>query len=185
MIWDSRYWKTDLLKYARDLRRRRTQRRWSDSSFARIERNVMLGFYAIRKLIDAHKLSTHLVEQLISFSCFPSKGTRVTLFNSSCVDKHYDFGKKAELKKDLVFVCNQVIHSFVFEFEILAKGSLAGILVSSDRERCKRLFRIPVGEVIRIFERTGNDYPHSMAAEFCEKRGDYVVSQQGRTAGCP
>lgn len=112
-----------------------------------------------------------------------SKGTGSG--TASRVDNHYDFGKKAELKKDLVFVCNQVIHSFVFEFEILAKGSLAGILVSSDRERCKRLFRIPVGEVIRIFERVGNDYPHSMSAEFCEKRGDYVVSQQGRTTGRP
>lgn len=176
MIWDSHYWKDDLLKYARDLQRRKSQRRWSDGSFARIERNVMLGFYAIRKLIDARKLSTPLVEQLIPLSCFPSKGTRVTLFNSSRIEKHYDFGKKAKLKKDLVFVCNQVIHSFVFEVEILPRGSLAGFLVSSDHERCKRLFRIPVGEVIRIFERTGKDYPHFMSAEFCEKRGDYVIS---------
>jgi hypothetical protein len=56
MIYESHYWKDELQAIAKKLRRRRAQRRWSESSFANLEKEVMVGFYSVRKLYEASKL---------------------------------------------------------------------------------------------------------------------------------
>lgn len=178
MIWESRYWKDELLRYARDLRKRRLQRRWTEDSFGRLERNIMLGFFTIRKLMDSRRLSDSTMRLPIKISRFPGKGTHVTLFNSSQVDKHFDFRSQTDIAESLLFVCNQVIHSYVFEFENSPNGSLSAVLFTSDRHRRRHLFRITVGSLIRLFDRVGRDYPTHMTATFSAEKGDYVVHQK-------
>jgi hypothetical protein len=60
MIHESHYWKDDLLKSAASLDRRLTQQRWYDGTFADVEKKVMLGFYAIRKLTERNVSMTLL-----------------------------------------------------------------------------------------------------------------------------
>ena len=57
MIWESAYWKEELLRQAEDLKKRSTQTKWSERSLARLEKTIMIGFYSIRKLIEAKKVS--------------------------------------------------------------------------------------------------------------------------------
>ena len=57
MIAESYYWKRELLRVAARLRRRLTQRRWPEASFSVVEMDLMVGFYAIRKLAEAKKIS--------------------------------------------------------------------------------------------------------------------------------
>ncbi|HEX9938589.1 MAG TPA: hypothetical protein VGB15_15735, partial [Longimicrobium sp.] len=78
MIWESSYWKEDLLKQAEALRKRTTQRRWPEISFARLEQAVMLGFYSIRKLVEARKLSDHVASSAIPVTTYPPTGKPIT-----------------------------------------------------------------------------------------------------------
>ena len=65
MIWESAYWKDDLLRAACILKEKRHQKLWRESSMARVEKTVMTGFHIIRKLIEARKLSDALMHQTI------------------------------------------------------------------------------------------------------------------------
>ena len=52
MIYDSFYWKEPLLQTANWLRRVRLSERTSERTYVRVEREVFVGFYSIRKLFD-------------------------------------------------------------------------------------------------------------------------------------
>ena len=53
----------------------------------------MVGFYSIRKLIEARKLSDDLIARQIRVTQFPSiEPARVTLLNWHKLDKHYALG---------------------------------------------------------------------------------------------
>ena len=53
MIFETNYWRLELERLARRLKRHMTQSRWLASSDASVEKSVMLGFYSIRKLLEA------------------------------------------------------------------------------------------------------------------------------------
>jgi len=178
VIGESSYWKEDLLRSGVDLRRRQKQRRWADSSLARVERILMLGFYSIRKLIDARRLSDSTMARPIRISVYPSTGTRVTLLNASQIEKHYKLERESHVERSLLFVCNQVIHSYVFQFELLESGALSAILFASDWHRGSGLYRMDMGQVIETFTRVGKDYPNTMTATYSKEKGDYIVRQE-------
>jgi len=70
MIIESRYWKKELLKIADKLSKRLIYRkRWSEAQFGTFEKEIMIGFYIVRKLIEAKKISNvHNRKFLASFS---------------------------------------------------------------------------------------------------------------------
>jgi len=88
MIWEP--WKRELSSVAESLQRRRTQRRWTPSSFYRLEIELFGAFYAIRKLIEGRKLSDDVVGRTVSVETYPSRGKPIHLMNWDKVDELYD-----------------------------------------------------------------------------------------------
>lgn len=183
MIDDSCYWKNDLLKQADALRSRKSQRRWPEASFARLEQTVMLGFYSIRKLIEASKLSNSTFEQELPLATFPSKGKNVTRMNSHKVAQLYDFASPSADSRDILFLCHQIVHSFVFMPAFNEYGRLNAILFTSDRHRNQRLYSMTVDQVIHLFDHAGNDYPNEVRMVFNPKTKDYDVTATMHTGG--
>ena len=80
MIWESQFWKEDLARLALQLKKRTGQRRWSERSLAKLEKEVFIGFYAIRKLLESKKLSERLTKTQIPIETFPYTGAaRITI----------------------------------------------------------------------------------------------------------
>ncbi len=175
MIWESKYWKADLLKQAAELRRRTTQRRWPEASNARCEQAVMLGFYSIRKLMDSGKLTDAVANSTVSAKSIPCKVPVVHLLNAHRVDEIYDWERPKRQPLRLRFLCNQVIHSYVFFLIFDDEHRLSGFGVSSDKDRCQRAITVPVAEVIRLFIQVGHDHIASARYRFDESKGDYTV----------
>lgn len=175
MIYESGFWKDDLLKQAKVLRSRMTQKRWTENSFARLEQTVMLGFYSIRKLSEAKKISDSVANKGITVKSYAWKGKLVTKMNWGDIDKLYDLDAAQPTTKNLMFFCNQFVHSYVFVTSFDDKNCLDGIFVSSDRERHKALYLIEMLQIIDFFEQIGNDYPSSASFIFDEKLGDYRI----------
>ena len=163
MIYESRYWKDDLLKAASDLRRRRRQKRWVDASFARLEQRIMLGFYGIRKLRDSRKVSDRLRYRSVPLEEFGSTGKAVDLRSRTEIDEVYEMGAPRTTTKPLDFVCNQIIHSYVFTPGFDEEGFLADLYFASDRQKDLGVFRIDIDEIVSVFEEVGNNYPSSFS----------------------
>ena len=66
MIDDSVPWKNELLRIAGRLERRRSQKRWTGKTSFLIERDIMVAAFAIRKLIEAHKLSDDVTSHQVA-----------------------------------------------------------------------------------------------------------------------
>ncbi|MBD2202389.1 hypothetical protein H6G33_36155 [Calothrix sp. FACHB-1219] len=175
MIYESGFWKDDLLKQAKFLRSKMTQKRWTENSFARLEQNVMLGFYSIRKLIEAKKLSDSVVNKCIDVNAYTWKGQPVTKMNWGDIDKLYDLDAAQPTTNKLVFFCNQFIHSYIFVTSFDENNCLNGLFISSDKKRHETLYFIEMRHIIDLFEQVGNDSPSSASFIFDEKLGDYRV----------
>lgn len=53
MIWESCYWKQPLLEMAGRLQHLKTASTLSDQELAQVERDIFIGFYSVRKLLEA------------------------------------------------------------------------------------------------------------------------------------
>jgi hypothetical protein len=176
LIWESKYWKDDLLRRAQDLRKRSTQKKWFESSFAKVEQSIMIGFYSIRKLIEAKKLSDEISDMRVQLPSYPSKVNPITIMNWHKFDKLYDLNSKLETDLSLLELCHQFVHSYIFIPELYTQGGLRGIFFASDRARLKRLYFIDIQEIISIFQLTGSNYPSRITMEFDSSTQDYDVS---------
>src|SRR5690606_37513076 len=131
MIWESQFWKDDLCKKAAYVLRRKEQKHWSESSLARLEQQLMLGFYAIRKLHEAAKLSSATMRRQTSLLGFPWLGKSVTKLNWHNVQSLYHFSAQTSESRDLLFLCHQFVHSFVFVVAFDDDNRADGILFTS------------------------------------------------------
>jgi hypothetical protein len=179
MIWESAIWKNDLLSCAKRIRKLIQRRSPSERAIANLEKDVFMGFYIIRKLIEAHKVSTANEQMLLSCRKHPAKGKRVTFRNWHRIDELYNFPGGSEHRESLRFFCNQIIHSYVFMPITTAKtGPVASIVFSSDRDRQKHLYELSIRDIVNTFELIGNDYPANVRMTYDKAKGDYLVQSQ-------
>jgi len=176
MIWESSYWKEDILRQADALKKKTKQIRWTDRSYAQLEKTVMLGFYSIRKLLEAKKLTVGVIKTKLPVIFFPSLGEAVTLLNWHRFERFYNFDTPNEQTRSLQWFCNIFVHSYIFSPAFIERGSLDGIFFNSDHIRNEALFYVHIQDVINLFETVGND-----SAAYAEKyslnkeKGDFEV----------
>lgn len=175
MIYESSFWKDDLLKQAKFLRSKTNQKRWTKSSSARLEQSVMLGFYSIRKLNEARKISDSVSSQEIVVTAYKQKGQTPNRLNWLDINKFYDLESSQTATKNLIFLCNLFIHSYIFREYFDTEGQLKGVFVNSDRERHQMLYELEIEQIIKIFEQVGNNYPTSIVFKYDERKQDYDV----------
>lgn len=178
MIWESSYWKEELLRLADKIARRRRQRRFSERSLANLEKEIFFAFYAIRKLIEAKKLTQRVVNRSISVKAYPTTSKGVTIFNWGGagyeIEKYFDVTKGTRDKVTLSFLCNQFIHSYIFIPEFSGNG-LARILIASDHMRKRKLYCVKIGVIETILRKIAFDRVFRVRAIYDSQIGDYVL----------
>ena len=70
MIDDSIPWKESLLNIADALDGRRSQQRWSRRTNFLLERDIMTGAFAVRRLVESNKISDEVVDGRIVVDSF-------------------------------------------------------------------------------------------------------------------
>jgi len=173
---ESCYWKEELKRIAKSIRRTERPARWSERALCIVERDLMLGFFMVRRLIELHKVSTLTRNfQMRVFSC-PTRGKHVTRLNHHRIDELYNLDNEERQTKKPLYLSNQFIHaytSFVMRDE---SRNWSDVYIVSDFDRNDCIWRIPVAEVHRLFTIAAQDYPHSIQEVFNEEQGDYNVS---------
>ncbi len=160
MITESYYWKKALLAGAKVIRKRMDAEDISEAQFARIERKIFIGFYAIRKLLEATgKVSAETRVMKIALKRYEKRADQpiVDWYNRSEFWELYDLDNAALELRDLLYVAHRMVHSFIF---ILSGDDYGhGAFFTSDRDKDTRLNFISTDEIIRVFEVVGQDYP--------------------------
>jgi hypothetical protein len=152
MIWESSYWKADLLRRAAWLKQKQKQDRWSEAAFAALEQQVMIGFYCIRKLSEANNPPPRLAKKNVRVDAFQFNGQPVDSTNWDMVGLHYSLNQKTHLQASVIWLCHQFVHSFVFVPSFRGPyGPLDGIYFNSDREKHKFLYRVTIRTIVSLF----------------------------------
>ena len=73
MIWESADWKKPLLSSAKWLRSVRLSERTRESTYVRIEKEIFFGFYSIRKLFEALKVSDSTRTFMYDLAWYPNR----------------------------------------------------------------------------------------------------------------
>lgn len=168
MIQVSNYWKEDLIKLADKLLLRMVQKRWGEKNFFTLEKEIFLGFYSVRKLIESKKVSDSLTNKSYVVQKLNFVGNPETIIPKSA-DSDFNLIRDTE-KTSLttVQICNQIIHSYHFIPFFPNGENLIGFFVCSDFERKKCLYLITIFEVADIFKAVGQNYPDRIAIKRLE-----------------
>jgi hypothetical protein len=183
MIHESYYWRAELIKLSKKLSKRIPYKRfWTDAQHGAFEKEIMIGFYIIRKLIEAQKLPNAIIATKINGHRFPNNGTNVHLMNNHRFYDHYEFDNGKTEKFDLKFLINQIVHSYIFspEFDITeddGKMTLTAILFCSDDQRNKWIYELKFLSIINLFEKIGNSHVTNAHLTFDVNKKDYRITQ--------
>jgi hypothetical protein len=142
---------------------------------ARLEQTFMLGFYCIRKLIEAGKVSATTVRRAVPLFRFEPTGKAVTKLNWDEIDSLYRLEAPRGGSMELRELCHQFVHSYVFIPSLGESGGLEGVFVASDRQRRKDLLYVTLDDIVQAIEAVVDDDPEVVEMQFDPTIGDYQV----------
>jgi hypothetical protein len=166
MIWESHYWKRDLEKDA-DIIERWAKKKRSIKQDVLLEKKIFLAAYAIRKLIESHKICDHLTKTKV-VAVKKIKGINfeqeITLLNNHHLDKFYNFDDFKTTRIHLYTFASSIIHSLIFDFKVSGEQIVGGFFVASSfnanpenasprREKADRyMFEIQLSDFIVVLK---------------------------------
>jgi hypothetical protein len=142
-------WKEELVKVADRLESKTKQRRWTARTDYLIERDFVVGAYALRKLIAARDVSNAVTHAPIPVRRFvvnaippPSAGD---------ISEFYDFDNGSRKTLSIEELCDEILHSFVFEFCCGETDDLFdGIFLSSERNKNEFVYLLLASDFIAL-----------------------------------
>jgi hypothetical protein len=140
MITESSFWKKPLLVGAKVIRKHMDAEDISEAQFARIEREIFIGFYAIRKIFEATgKVSAETRAMKVALKRYEKCAAQPTVdwYNRSEFWELYNLDNAVPELRDLLYVAHRIVHSFIFILSGDDNGH--GAFFTSDRDKDTRL----------------------------------------------
>jgi len=102
-------------------------------------------------------------------------GRQVDYRNRWEVDELFDLKRPLSETRDLAFLCNQFVHSYIHLLEVGESQEVEGVFVASDRARSDRLYFVSREQIVRIFRTVGSDYPTRQRSHRNAQTGQWEV----------
>ena len=157
MISDSVPWREHLWRAAAALEKRASSASWTERTSFLVERDLMNGMFAIRRLIESAKTSSNLPKERVSCGMHPLTGRVPRIYDRWSFWEHYNMESKQQTQLAVRELITLFIHSFVLDFHPTSEHGPAMIWVVSDRDRHKRLYSVAFEPVIDLFRRVGSE----------------------------
>lgn len=176
MLNESAPYKKYLLRQAKKIRRWHEQNAWTDSRLEEFERDIFHAFFTIRKLGESRKLSDAVVARLIPVQKCRPTGKKVTLISRHEVRELYDLNHPAKTTRTIAFLCNQLIHSYVFSLFVDAGRGTSSFYFSSDREKRLGLYRMTRGTFCNLLLMVGSNCPSTIHLTYDASKTDFSTA---------
>ncbi len=151
VVDDSIPWKDELVKIADRLEAKTKQTRWTDRTGYLIERDFMVSAYALRKLIESHKVSDRLGQRHIPVRRYDQRGNPPDPLYPADITDSYDFENGRRRTLSVVNLCHEIVHSCVFTFCCGETTDLFdGIYVSADRHKNRYVYLVLASDFIAL-----------------------------------
>ncbi|TNF11679.1 MAG: hypothetical protein EP320_14115 [Rhodobacteraceae bacterium] len=163
MILESYPWRRLLAKTAKRIRKVKAHRRVRNDTLDVLEMEIMIGFFSIRKLIEARtKLPKEVTELEVCISRSPSLKP---LGNYQRYDyfEHFNLITALPARVKLTYLANQIVHSLVFAFTFTEMGKVEGIHFVSEKDQRKFCNYISLESVADLFDEVAGAFATSFA----------------------
>ena len=155
---DSFPWKDELVKIADRLEAKTKQKRWTDRTGYLIERDFLVGAYAMRKLIDSHEMSDELRGRQFPVRHYALTGNPPDPLSPDDIADSYDFENGLRRALSVVDLCDEIVRSFTFSFCCGETTDLFdGVYVSSDRDKNEYVYLVLASDFIAMCGDIGTD----------------------------
>ncbi len=131
--------------------------RWTTRTGFLVERDLLVGMFTIRRLIESAKTSSFLPRERVSLRMHPLKDRVPGIYDRWSYWEYYDMESKRQTELTVHELVTLFIHSFVLEFYPSSEHGPAMIWVVSDRHRHKWLYSIPFAPLVGLFRRVGDE----------------------------
>ena len=175
---ESCYWKEELKRISTLVQPVARPSRWTERRHCVIERDLMIGFFIVRRLIELHKVSPKVRAFPMEIYSSPNLGRNVTLLNRGDLDGLYDISNERKQTKKPLYVSNQFIHAYTSFVARDESRNWESMYVFSNFDRTDCIWRVPIITIRALFDLTSSDYPHTMSFTYNEQKRDYDVSSQ-------
>ena len=155
MSMSSHSWKLSLEHQARILEELMGGHRQSDATTVRLEETVVVGCYAIRRLINGFLLPECHRNRPVTLSAFPRLPHNTPQLGDEPLRLRYNLEAGHPEQHDPLFLCHQVLQNCVFEPWLTGEDLLNGIYVTSDHHRKIALYGIGLGTLHDLFHQLG------------------------------
>ena len=172
---ESRYWKELLSATAKELSWRKSPKRLTQRRCEIIERDVILNFFIIRRLIELSRVSRKTIDfEFEVFSC-PFNGRKMSPIDRIGIKKSYDLENEKPITKKMMYIANQFIHSSLFLITSDNTRNWHSFYVVSDYDKSDCIWRVPVIQVQNGFKLALNDYLEGFSYVYDKKNDDYKI----------
>ena len=172
---ESRYWKEILQKTASELDRQKKPKPLTQRRCELTERDVILGFFVIRKLVELSRVSKLTVDfEFNVFSC-PFTGRSMSPIDRHGIEKSYSLDNESAVSKKMLYVANQFIHSSLLLITVDETRNWDSFYVVSDYDKKRFIWRIPVQQIAKAFKVASKDYLESFKYEYDKKHDEYGI----------
>jgi hypothetical protein len=161
MIFDSAPWKAQLARDADELEVA-AKRRSSGRRGVLIERTVFLGAYAIRKLDDATKLSSGVLDEPLEVKFHATRRAGFSSARLMDLGDFFEVDKPVKRQLPRRRLLNIIIHSIVFLPLLGARERCQGFFVTSDHSVKDGLYMVELAEFTKLMRIAAEDFPSVM-----------------------
>jgi hypothetical protein len=153
-MYESLPYRDELARYAKEFEKRRKRQMWRESSLAKAERTLFVGFLFVRKLIECKKVMDRCARSSAEIGRAPIKRTReVSDFQRDDLLDDLDNMEWTMTKVDVHQLADKVMHSWwILPMRDEGPG-LAGYVFTTDRQRNSEIWFLPTNSVVDTFRR--------------------------------
>lgn len=183
MINESYPWKQDLQRRKNLILRYNLSECFEknyDNTYTIIEKAIFYSGFIIRKLIDCGgKLSDEADHYSLKIYIIkPLK--HIDRWHRWPEEDSYKWDNQKELAVLGKTLCNSLIHSYIFFIIFNDSNFIDSFCVSSDYDKNKILYKVPLGEWIKYMDFIVNDNIISLESHYSPKIDDYVYTRKLR-----
>lgn len=173
---ESKYWKEELQRIEKCLRRVSNPPRWTERLVCITERDIMGGFFIVRRLVELYKTSSKTREFKFTAHWCNRTDSKLTKINDWDLEWHYNLEKEVSVSKDIQYISNQFIHASISYVVRDESRNWSDVYLVSDFDRNNQIWRVSVSEIQQLFQTASDDYPSEYRMIYDEEKGDYKIS---------
>ena len=158
MAIESVYWREELARIRKSLLPTKNPKRFSVRQLCIVERDTMLGFFIVRRLIELGRVGSKTRHHRIKvYKNAPTKN--VTWLNKYEFLENYNWKREQQELVPILTLANQFIHCAVSSLFRDETRNWSEFFVFSDYEQKKSIFRVPVAAIAAAFDLAIRDWP--------------------------